>query len=81
MEGSAVARPWVVHGPSADGRMLLSWNTGAVGRTGVYPACLKVLCPIPVFTAARALRPRLLMPAFKIPQGKIHVQSLILADF
>lgn len=50
--------------------------------TGIR-SCLQVLSPIPVSTAAKALRPSLHYhcQVFKSPGGKIHVESVILDDF
>lgn len=57
-------------------------STGAVGRhSGIQPACMTYLSPIPICRATEAFRPSLLMPGFKIPDSKIHVQNVILAGF
>ena len=52
---------------------------GARGLLGC-PACLLVLFPTLISTA-KALKPSLPMPGFKIPESKIHVQSVIWTDF
>lgn len=79
MAGGAAARPWVVLKPTADG----SRCPGAqrpLADTGVSGLPAGPMSQSPFSLLQKALRPSL-MPGFKIPQGKIHVQSVILADF
>lgn len=73
--GLGAGGPQALRGPLQKSLSLL----GARGLLGC-PACLLVLLPTLISTA-KALKPPLLMPGFKIPESKIHVQSVIRADF
>lgn len=79
-------KPWRARWPGG------WWPTGAVGASAEVTVCsgstgavgvssLPVVLFPTLISTAKALKPSLLMPGFKIPKSKIHVQSVIRADF